>query len=117
MAISALRLTQLRGLINQGREYLFYTWPEWLALRMEVLRLDHWECQLCKTRGRHRAAKIVHHVKHLKDRPDLALSVCTPDTGARQLVSLCKRCHEEQHPESQRQFKRIRAPVTEERWD
>lgn len=117
MAISAMRLAQLRGLISQGREHLFYTWPEWMTLRLEVLRLDNWECQLCKAKGRHRAAKIVHHVKHLVDRPDLALSVWDPDTGARQLLSVCKSCHEEQHPESQRQFKRIRAPVTEERWD
>lgn len=115
--ISAARLVQLRGLIQAGREALFYTWPEWLQTRQQVLRLDQYECQHCKEQGRHSAAKIVHHVKHLKERPDLALSVWDPDTGERQLVSLCKRCHEEQHPESQRQFKRIRAPVTEERWD
>lgn len=115
--ISAARLAQLRGLIQAGRDALFYTWPEWLGLRLEVLRLDQYECQSCKQRGRHRAAKIVHHVKHLKDRPDLALSVWDPDTGERQLVSLCKRCHEEQHPESQRQFARRRPPLTSERWD
>ena len=40
-----------------------------------------------------------------------------PEWQARQLVSVCKRCHEELHPESQRQFRRIRAPLTAERWD
>ena len=115
--IFAARLVQLRGLIQAGREALFYTWPEWLQTRQQVLRLDQYECQHCKEQGRHSAAKIVHHVKHLKERPDLALSVWDPDTGERQLVSLCKRCHEEQHPESQRQFARRRPPLTSERWD
>lgn len=94
---------------------MFYQWPEWRSTREEVLRLDNWECQLCKARGRHSPARIVHHVKHLRDRPDLALSVY--DGDARQLVSVCKRCHEEQHPESQRQYRRAAPPLTEERWD
>lgn len=115
--ISARRLDQLRTLIAAGREAQFYSWTEWLDLRPEVLRLDQGECQCCKQRGRHRAARIVHHVKHLRDRPDLALSIWDPETGERQLVSVCKRCHEELHPESQRPFRRACAPVTEERWD
>ena len=116
--ISATRLHQLLALIRAGREDLFYGWPEWQTLRENVLKLDKRECMLCREqRHRYRPARIVHHVKHLVDRPDLALTVWDPDTGARQLLSVCKSCHEEQHPESQRQFKRIRAPVTEERWD
>lgn len=116
--ISAARLHQLVNLIQQDREGVFYTWPEWLCLRLEVLKLDHFECVYCRERHhRYRPARIVHHVKHLRDRPDLALSVTDPDTGARQLVSVCKRCHEEEHPESQRQFRNIRSPLTMERWD
>ena len=110
-------MAQLRALIAQGRKEAFYSWPEWKSLRPEVLRLDNSECQRCKARGKYRPARIVHHVKHLEDRPDLALSVWDPDTGERQLVSVCKLCHEELHPESQRQFRRIRAPLTAERWD
>ena len=115
--ISGARLEQLRALLQQGREGRFYLWPEWIRLRGEVLRLDQCECQRCKAAGRYRGAGIVHHVQHLRDRPDLALSVWDPETGERQLISVCKRCHEELHPESQRQFRRIRAPLTEERWD
>lgn len=107
----------LLSLISQGRENIWYNEAAWQRMRAQVLKLDHYECQLCKAKGRHRRAVIVHHVKHLKDRPDLALSVWDPDTGERQLVSVCKRCHEELHPESQRQFRRIRAPLTAERWD
>ena len=116
--ISATRLHQLLGLIRAGREDLFYGWPEWQALREDVLKLDKRECVLCREqRHRYRPARIVHHVKHLRDRPDLALSITDPDTGERQLVSVCKKCHEALHPESQRQFTPRKPPLTAERWD
>ena len=115
MAISQARLVQLEALLGQGREDLFYHWGEWQHLRMEVLRMDHQECQLCRAKGRYRGAKIVHHVKHLRDRPDLALSVW--DGEERQLLSVCKTCHEQLHPECQRQRVKTAAPLTEERWD
>ena len=116
--ISAVRLAQLQALIQAGRKAEFYSWPEWRALRPDVLALDHHECVRCREiRRKFRRPKIVHHVKHLEDRPDLALSIWDPETGKRQLISVCKRCHEELHPESQRQFKAIRAPLTAERWD
>ena len=109
------RLAQLAVLIQQGKEYQFYSWPEWDAVRLDTLNLDNYECQQCKTKGRHSRAVIVHHVKHLRDRPDLALSIW--DGQERQLVSVCKRCHEELHPESQRQYKPKAPPITQERWD
>lgn len=115
--ISPLRLRELVALLQNGEEWRFYSWGEWRARRRKVLRLDRYECQRCKAAGRFSRAVIVHHVKHLKDRPDLALSVWDPETGERQLVSVCKQCHEELHPESQRQYKHIRAPLTAERWD
>lgn len=111
------RLAELRGLIAQGSEAAFYSWPEWRALRAQVRKLDNGECQICKARGRYRRGRIVHHVKHLQDRPDLALSLWDPDTGERQLVTVCKQCHEEAHPESMRQFAPAAPPVTAERWD
>lgn len=116
--ISTARLEQLRELIAKGEEYKFYSWGEWRTLRREVLRLDRYECQRCKKmRRRYSKAKIVHHIKHLKDRPDLALSVWDEDTGERQLESVCKRCHEELHPEGQRQYTPAAPPLTVERWD
>lgn len=115
MAISQIMLKQLIALIASDQEYRFYSWSCWLRTREEVLKLDHYECQRCKTRGRYSRAVLVHHVKHLKDRPDLALSIW--DGEERQLVSVCKKCHEELHPESQRQYKPLTKPVTEERWD
>lgn len=115
--ISGARLAELAALLAAGQEYKFYSWPEWRSLRAEVLRLDHYECQHCKAAGRYSRGYIVHHVKHLRERPDLALSVVDPDTGQRQLETLCKHCHELEHPESQRQFRPQALPITAERWD
>lgn len=121
MAISARRLRQLQALLASGREAAFYDWPEWDRTRAQVLALDHWECVMCRQRGRFSPAVLVHHVQHLRDRPELALSIWAdgPDglRGQRQLVSLCKRCHEEQHPEALSSRGAARQPVTVERWD
>lgn len=115
--ISTRRLVQLQAMIAAGTSDGFYSWTEWEHTRAAVLDLDNHECQLCKARGRYRNAALVHHVQHLKARPDLALSVFDLDTGQRQLVSVCRACHEEQHPERMRKAAERPAPVTEERWD
>lgn len=111
------QLLKLREKIETDNVDSFYHWKDWERLRKEVLRMDHYECQICKSRGRYRRADIVHHVKHLKDRPDLALSVW--DGEERQLFSVCKRCHEELHPERTAQYRygKKEKPLTEERWD
>lgn len=112
------KVKDLKQLIEEGREVVWYNSSAWMHMREQVLHYDNYECQHCKERGRYRKAKIVHHVKHLKDRPDLALSLFDPDTGERQLVSLCRACHEAEHPERAIQpRKRERAPITAERWD
>lgn len=108
---------QLVELIQAGREAEFYSWGEWRRLQPEVLALDNWECQRCKARGKYRRAELVHHRKHLTERPDLALAIFDPDTGERQLVSLCKACHEEEHPESLRPAWTPKPQLTAERWD
>lgn len=116
--ISAQRLWQLKQLIAQGNEERFYWWPEWDEIRAQVLLLDHSECQKCRRNGKHRRAVVVHHVKHLRDRPDLALSIFDPEDNSRQLVALCRQCHELEHPE------RLKHPIkakkkkylTEEKW-
>lgn len=117
--ISNYELQRLQRLIDTDRTDSFYHWTKWERLREDVLRLDNYECQRCKTRGRYRRAVVVHHVKHVKDRPDLALSLYDPDTHERQLVSLCKACHEEAHPEriERWKYKAVKKRLTEERWD
>lgn len=102
----------------------FYVSAAWQRKREEILKHDHYECYLCRTgkgyahRPMHSRAEIVHHVKHLRDRPDLRLSDTYIDNNGvshRQLISVCKRCHEEVcHPE--RLKHRKSKPVTCERW-
>lgn len=96
-----------------GHELEFYTSYAWKLKRQEVLALDHYECQLCRQRGKYTPAAMVHHVKHLKDRPDLALSIW--DGKDRQLISLCNACHEEQHPDRLKR-KKPEKQLTPERW-
>ena len=115
--ISESQLARLQAQIDNGEEHLFYCCAPWKDCREKVLKIDHYECQLCKARGKYRRAVIVHHVKHLTDRPDLALSVSDPDTGERQLISVCKQCHEDLHPEAMRVACAGAPPLTEERWD
>ena len=63
-------------------------------MRREVLQADRYECQICKAKyRRYRQADTVHHVNHLKTRPDLALEMY----GYRK--------------------KKAEKPLTEERWD
>lgn len=113
--ITSSQLELLNALITCGNEHDFYLWTDWRRTRAQVLKMDHYECQACKEKGKYAKATIVHHVKHLKDRPDLALTIW--DGDKRQLVSLCKSCHEAEHPESQRQYRPKGKPVTAERWD
>lgn len=109
-------LSHLQELISQGREVTWYNSKAWRVVRNQVLDLDNHECQRCKAKGRYAQAEIVHHVKHLKDRPDLAL--CIWDGGERQLISVCRSCHEEMHPERElTPGKSWKKPVTVERWD
>lgn len=116
--ISKTRLAELRKLIAAGKENLFYEWPEWLRTRAWALYLDRGECTRCKQRGRYTPAEVVHHVQHLRDRPDLALSIYDED-GKRQLVSLCRACHEHEHPERLRPAwtAKQKEELTKERWD
>lgn len=111
------KLTRLMALLSAGKENVWYNSGDWKAVKAAVRKIDHDDCLICKAMGRRRAAHIVHHVRHLRDRPDLALSIYDPDTGARQLISVCKDCHEMLHPEAQRQYRPHGKPVTEERWD
>lgn len=110
-------MIDVQALLDAGKEHAFYMSSDWQRVRARVLAMDHYECQHCKARGRYAPATHVHHVKHLKERPDLALSIYDEDTGQRQLVSLCFACHREEHPEMQRVQPSKPAFRTRERWD
>ena len=95
------QLLKLQEKISADNVDSFYHWKDWEQLRAEVLRMDNHECQIC----------------NLKDRPDLALSIW--DGEERQLVSVCRQCHEDLHPERTVRYRygKTVKPITEERWD
>lgn len=98
----------------------FYKWNKWLRIRDEVLKMDRNECQMCRNKyHRYRKASTVHHVNHLKNRPDLALEIWYRDPAThkdrRNLLSLCHDCHEEIH--GYRKSGTEEEALTPERWD
>lgn len=93
--------------IDDKDVHRFYCSTKWQRIRDKVMRLDHYECQLCKSKyHRIRKASMVHHVHHLEDYPNLALEIYDKE-GHRNLISLCNSCHNEVHPEKQIKFKKI----------
>ncbi|MDL2324051.1 hypothetical protein LJC61_02715 [Ruminococcaceae bacterium OttesenSCG-928-A16] len=62
----------------------------------------------------------MHHIKHLRNYPQYALSMWIEEDGkmVRQLESLCADCHEKEHPERLRQYrKKKNGFINKERWD
>lgn len=96
-------------ILSSGKLDRFYKSKDWMKVREDVLIRDNNECQMCKAQGRVSLAQCVHHKKHLKDYPMLALDI-------NNLQSLCNACHNSIHPE--KQFKqRIKPRINiEERW-
>jgi 5-methylcytosine-specific restriction endonuclease McrA len=84
----------------------FYHTTAWKHKRKEILKRDHGSCRRCRQQGRYTQAVAVHHIKHLKDVPELAL---TNDN----LISLCNECHEAMHPEK---HKRKNGFQNQEKW-
>lgn len=94
----------------------FYTCGKWKKLRAAVLELDKHECQLCRSRGKYTKATTVHHVNYVKQHPELALEIWYEWQGERKrnLISLCRDCHEEVH--GYRKKASNKPLITEERW-
>ena len=82
-----------------------YKSGRWEKKREQILQRDHYACQECRRHGRYRRANTVHHIRHLKDAPELALE----DSN---LESLCRDCHEAIH-EKEKQREKFWIP---ERW-
>jgi len=76
----------------------FYQTKKWKCARAAVLRRDKYICQGCNKYGRRDKngqpvkADTVHHIKERDTHPELALC-------KKNLISLCRRCHNKLHPE------------------
>ena len=120
---------EIRELIQSGELWKFYKCKAWTKLKTQVLRDNHYECAECKRQGiitrydvcedgNRRLLSTVHHVCHVRDHPELALSRWYKDyeTGEMEenLIPVCKACHNKLHPEKFRGKKN--GYTNEERW-
>lgn len=80
--------------LEDGVGMKFYNSRAWRNKRLEIIERDNRECQRCKELGKLTISEDnileVHHIEHLKDRPDLALD----DDN---LITLCISCHNHYH--------------------
>lgn len=119
-----------RTIVNRGRLMndkevkAFYNSSAWKHKRIEILERDRYECQDCRKRlkkaaehgeqlaGRDRLirrAEEVHHVRELKEHPELALDNDN-------LISLCTQCHNIRHGRHPQRFVKRKKRLTEEKW-
>ena len=91
---------EIRALISSGRIEEFYNDRAWRKLSKQIIEENHGECMICKVNKVLTPATTVHHVKHLKEHPELAYSrTYTEADGTQQLqlIPLCHDCHEKAH--------------------
>lgn len=101
------RLTWLKDLIRQDKVVKFYQWSEWRKLRQQALKRDNYECQTCKRDGKYAKAQNVHHLKEVKQHPELALTLSN-------LECICITCHNKEH-ERLEKTRQVRF-TNKERW-
>ena len=109
-------LKKLKILAEEGNIKQLYWTKIWKRLRKVILAYDHNECQVCKSRGKHTTATMIHHIKHLEYYLELGLSSTYIDGQGneyRQLISLCDNCHTEIHLKPVAESKLF---ISEERW-
>lgn len=98
--MAAMTTEYIKKLIADNRTDIFYNSRTWRRKTKEIKAAQHNECQICKARGRVAPADIVHHVKHLRQFPELALKDYYIDEHGqrqRQLLCVCFNCHEKLH--------------------
>lgn len=115
--------------MSKDELWRFYKSKEWIQLKNEVLKDNHYECAECKKHGvitrydidadgNKKLLSTVHHVCHVRDHPELALDRYYKDyeTGQMEvnLIPVCKACHNKLHPE--KVMNRKEKFVNEERW-
>lgn len=126
--MNTAELTQwIHKLIEIDRLDKFYHSRYFTRLKKEVMKEQHYECQLCKERGKLTIVRedikrsgVVHHMKEVRDYPSLALSKYYIDDGGqrqRQLIVCCNECHEKKHKRfCDREYKRPAEVLNQEKW-
>ena len=122
----------IRELIEKDELWRFYKSKDWIRLKTSILKAAHYECAECRRQGKitrydigedgqKKLVSTVHHVCHVKDHPELALSRTYRDLETREekanLIPVCKACHNKLHPEKRRHYQRQAECFTNvERW-
>ena len=120
--------TWIRQLIKEDRLYKFYKSKDWIKLKTEILRDAHYECAVCRQHGKitrydvdfmtgeKKLISTVHHVMHVREHPELAMSRTfrDPATGEikTNLLPVCKSCHNKLHPEKFKSKQKQAKPLT-----
>lgn len=98
---SGVAFAMLRIMWTDQQCRKFYNSSAWKRKRIEILRRDSFMCVVCRkrlesgddlpiTQRRIRKAYTVHHIKELRDFPELRLDNDN-------LISVCHECHDEIH--------------------
>lgn len=113
--------TWINHLIDIDRLDKFYHSRHFKHVKLEVLREQHYECQMCRDKGiltivkpTKKRSGVVHHVQYVRKYPELALSKYYIDkygNKQRNLITLCNPCHEKVHERFEKN-----EPLNEERW-
>lgn len=105
-----LTIQEIMRLYEQDKIIKFYKHPYWYKnIRLKALERDNHECQSCKRKGKYSKGRNVHHIKELRDRPDLAYNLDNLET-------LCIRCHNDEHEKEKNIIKRKCVIDDVERW-
>lgn len=115
----------IRQLMDEDELWKFYKCKDWIRLKTQVLKDNHYECSECKKHGKikryddnGKLISTVHHVCHVRDHPELAMSRTYKDYSTGEiklnLIPVCKACHNILHPE--KNTKRSDGFTNEERW-
>lgn len=84
---------------------MFYKSTMWRRLRKEVLTESNNECQMCKERGVFEPGTVAHHIKHVGEHPELALTKSN-------LLCICEPCHYALHHTI-----KYKVQLNAEKWD
>lgn len=120
----------IEELIQQGKLWKFYKSKDWIKVKEEVLKENHYECAECRKQGKitrydvdaegnRKLISTVHHVQFVRKHPALALSKTYTYNGKTytNLIPVCKACHNKLHPEKRkRKARKDDIYVNEERW-
>ena len=111
----------INELSNEQKIYRFYQSKEWRQLRADIIHKNYNECHNCRKKGKITKAETVHHIHHLREYPQYALSEYIYKDGEKiiNLIPLCSKCHWEEHPEKNKKCiekNKKKEDITEERW-